>query len=113
MSLPDDLIDSVVGVIDIFRPAGDGVLTGWTGLDWPGLVALLCRDPGRGVRGGVAGVRGRHGDSLVLAGVELTGLSHVQRGQSRHRPLGNIRSSLDFAGVPVVVVGVENEINST
>merc|ERR1719412_2473081 len=48
MSLPDDLIDSVVGVIDILRPAGDGVLTGWTGLalllGWAGTRGEECEE---------------------------------------------------------------------
>ena len=78
MSLPDNFIDSIVGVIDILGPTGDVVLTGWTRLDWSGFVVLLCGDPGRGVGGGVAGVRGRHRHSLVLARVQLAGLGHVQ-----------------------------------
>ena len=74
MSLSDHFIDSVVGVENILRPTGD-VLSGWAGLARP--------DSRRGVRGGVAGVRGGEGDPLVcLSGVQLTGLSHVQRGQS-------------------------------
>ena len=44
MSLPDNFIDSIVGVIDILGPTGDVVLTGWTRLDWSGFVVLLCGD---------------------------------------------------------------------
>ena len=69
MSLSDNFIDGVVGVIHVFRPAGYVVLTGWTGLAWS--------DPRRGVGGGVARVRGGESHSLVLPGVELTRLSHV------------------------------------